>query len=64
MLDQSKLQRVRNGRMFEFTYPEKITEEEAIELQTNASYHPGGYGFYAFKTTETETKWACGDSSD
>ena len=58
------LKRIRNSRMFEFTFPQEITEHEAMELQINAGYHPAGYGFYAFKATSTESTWKCGDSCD
>lgn len=62
--DQNKLEKVRSNKMFDFSYPEKITEKEARELQLNAGYDPAGYGFYLFKTTDMETTWVCATSCE
>jgi hypothetical protein len=47
-----------------FTYIKIITKEEAIEIQSNAGYHPAGYGFYNFKHIDGNTKWYCFKSCD
>jgi len=54
----------RKSRMFEFTYPGPLTEQEACEIQMQLGYHPAGYGFYGFKSTPLLTQWSCGDSCD
>lgn len=53
-----------NGRMHQFHVSHQISEEHAIELQKQLSYHPAGYGFYSFEATPQGTTWACGDSCD
>jgi len=62
--DLDKVTTVRKGSMIEFYIPKMITEQEACELQADLSYHPAGYGFYAFKSCATETTWKCGASCD
>lgn len=54
----------REGRMFKFAVDKKISQEEAVELQRQQGYPPGGYGFYAFTQCDCKTTWKCGDSCD
>jgi hypothetical protein len=47
-----------------FYLPFKITKSEAMEVQGHLSYHPLGYGFYSFETSDDGTLWKCSRSSD
>jgi hypothetical protein len=41
-----------------------ITDDEASIIQLEMGYHPCGYGFYGFKTTETTSTWYRYNSCD
>jgi hypothetical protein len=47
-----------------FSVNSNIPQETAIELQKDLEYHPGGYGFYAFKNDGNKTTWECSNSCD
>ena len=42
-----------------FTYPGRITQEEAKKLQEWAGFPDKTYGFYSFYTCDDATKWSC-----
>jgi hypothetical protein len=58
-----KLTRALNGPNIIWTFKGKITESEAMVVQTFVGYHPSGYGFYRFKPGNVTT-WECSVSSD
>jgi len=54
-----------------FTFPGKLTEGEAMNLQEDYGYHPAGYGFYGYTVVEISTlsgdsitTWECQRSCD
>lgn len=65
-----------DNRNHKFTIPEKITQEQAVELQKELGYHPAGYGFHGYNVIETtierkgnkeityRTEWYCYDNCD
>jgi hypothetical protein len=52
------------GSTITWTVDEKITEDQASDIQTQKGYNPAGYGFYSFKTTQTTSTWECSSSCD
>lgn len=65
------LQHTRNGNWnyFEIITDNPLQRDEAAELQIKASYHPGGYGFYGFKTEQLpdgkwKNTWNCSNNCD
>ena len=55
----------------EFSFDGILTEDEAMNLQEEAGYHPAGYGFYNFRVVtldpneiEGVTSWECQRSCD
>lgn len=57
---QVELEITRKGSWINFVSNEELSENEALEAQMKAGYHPGGYGFYSFKGKT----WACATSCD
>lgn len=53
----------RGGNIY-FSVPFWITQEKAIELQMELSYHPAGYSFCGFNATPTKTTWYCWNCCD
>jgi len=47
-----------------FRYVGEITEDEAMEFQLEAGFHPHGYGFYSFTCKNGISKWNCLNSCD
>tara|TARA_R100001594_G_scaffold149405_1_gene207107 strand:- start:842 stop:1036 length:195 start_codon:yes stop_codon:yes gene_type:complete len=47
-----------------FKYVGEITEDEAMDFQFKAGFHPSGYGFYEYKTERGTTTWCCLNSCD
>ena len=41
-----------------------ITSEEAKIIQEYLGYHPAGYSFTNYKTTQSQTTWECWNSCD
>ncbi len=64
MLDKAKLSINRSKSCITFNYPGNISENEALELQKNAGYHPAGYDFYSFMVSNNKSTWLCSSSSD
>jgi hypothetical protein len=62
--DTLKVTQTRDGRMFIFSTPGRINEDQATEIQMQLGYHPCGYGFYSFNPSDDKTTWKCGDSCD
>ena len=52
------------NRRHRFSLPFEITEDMAIRIQKNFGYHPAGYGFNEFTSSETGSSWSCSDSCD
>ena len=47
-----------------FNYVGEISEDEAMEFQREAGFHPHGYGFYGFNCTNGISKWDCSNSCE
>ncbi len=47
-----------------FSVPREVSEEEAIELQIKAGYHPAGYSFNSFSVLNGTSTWKCWDCCD
>jgi len=47
-----------------FRYVGDITEDGAMKLQTQAGYHPAGYGFHGFACVNGIARWVCSNSCD
>ena len=52
------------GNWITFYLPFEITKEQASEIQAELAYHPLGYGFYNFNSSDEETSWRCSRSCD
>ena len=47
-----------------FKYVGEISEDEAMEFQEGAGFHPHGYGFFGFKCKDGISRWNCLNSCD
>lgn len=47
-----------------FETPYKINVNQATEVQIQLGYHPNGYGFYKFRSSDFGTRWECSQSCD
>ena len=47
-----------------FKYVGEISEDEAMEFQEEAGFHPHGYGFFGFTCKDNISKWSCNNSCD
>lgn len=54
----------RKGNTIYFSVPLMISSHKAIDLQGDLGWPAGGYGFYSYKESPTETTWNCSTSSD
>lgn len=47
-----------------FSINKKISKETAMRLQRELGYHPAGYGFYRFTSSNGKSTWRCSASCD
>ena len=63
-IEQVTMFKLFDGRNHRFVVNHQISEDTALRLQKELSYHPAGYGFYGFYPTPQQTEWFCYGSCD
>lgn len=54
----------RSRNNYVFTADKIVTRDEAMAIQKACGYHPAGYSFQDYKTSQNSTTWKCWNSCD